>query len=199
MYADVGMCKAKNEKGHTDYFVENGEILKDSLMMLLKKILKSDKYSLRSDLEVENDLINVGILKIKSNIILESEILGEVRYREFIEVSKEIGIIKKVDLKILETILKETFYWKEKNNIKKEVVVEINLHLKIFEDIYLWKNIDEIVSNYKKENIKIKIIIIEDGSEILVERLFNNLYSLKNENILFDLNSLKVKIEKGRR
>lgn len=199
MYADIGMCKAKNKKGHTEYFVENGEILKDSLMMLLKKILKNDKYSLKSELKIESDLVNVGVLKIKSNVILESEILGEVRYRDFIEVSKEMEIIKKVDLKVLETILKETFYWKEKNNIEKEIVIEINLHLKIFEDIYLWKNIDEIISNYKKENIKIKIIIIEDGSEILIEQLFNNLYSLKNENILFDLNSLKVKTEKGRR
>lgn len=199
MYADVGMCKAKNEKGHIDYFVENGEILKDSLMILLKKILKNDKYRLRSELEIENDLVNVGILKIKSNVILESEILGEVRYKDFIEVSKEMKIIKKVDLKVLKIILKDTFYWKEKNNIKKEIVVEINLHLRTFGDKSLWKDIDEIVSNYKKENIKIKIIIIEDGSEILIERLFNNLYNLKNENILFDLNSLKVKTEKGRR
>ena len=110
-----------------------------------------------------------------------------------------MDIIKKIDLKVLEIIIKETFYWKEKNNIKKEIVIEINLHLKIFEDTYLWKEIDKIVSNYKKENIKIKIIIIEDGSEILIERLFNNLYNLKNENILFDLNNLKVKTEKGRR
>lgn len=194
MYADVAMYRAKKEKGHTFFLVEESNFFKDKESMILKKLMQKNSYTLKLK-RIKNRYLDEDIVSIIPEVILETQILGEVEYKTFILVAEELEMLEKIELEILELVLKGIEVYKR----NRDVHVVVDMHLKTLSVKNIWEKIEEILDRCNIIRIKINLNLLESKNEIALNEVFDNLFQLKLLKIDFIMKDLNIKSKKGHR